>query len=321
VWRVDDIVAVFDHLPARLRPVLITLTLDRRPWLNLGPGIAYEKAKERVRKVMSEVFGHTNGIWVRSIEPQTKTGEGWIHWHIIAGLPVEISDAEVHRRCVKSWRVMFEHVDQSTGELTRELMSLAHPDAIHVATERRKGAGTRYVAKYFTKAWPAVPVWMGESTQRYRKGACSDAFYDVLERIHRHVRARGGRRAPGGRKLRKRTLFQRMARSGSSWVGFKIDGGQRRFCGHIELPVVRADRLFRGYSAQVCSVTRAGSLELVMPHAAFRRARAERALYEDERDKYIVRTLEDLRAQWGAMQESAPGGEEGDTDAGLSGVA
>ena len=100
----------------------------------------------------------------------------------------------------------------AASKITRSVESFGF---VHVAeAQDRVGLGT-YVAKYVVKRWEAVPAWMGESRRRWRKFRASPGFYDVLERLYRHDRHRGSRPEPSGRRLRTRTLYQRMAASGT----------------------------------------------------------------------------------------------------------
>lgn len=226
VYRAQDLRALADHLPGRW--VLITFTINRR--LFLSPEFAYDRGNERIRKVMSEVA--PKGIYMSAFELQTKTGEGWPHWHVLAWVPDGRTDEQLRKQAKRLWCMKTpEEIDTETGEVVRmsERVSLGFVD---LEAARDSVATGAYVGKYLTKPFGAVPAWMGDSRRRFRKLRFSMHCYDVLERMHRHDRVRGSRRKPeSGRPRRKtRTLFQRIAAGGAEMVAFRADdSGRLRF--------------------------------------------------------------------------------------------
>lgn len=300
VSRVDDVRAVFDNAPTNLRARFLTLTIDRSRFLS--PALAFQRVDDRVRKVMRVVVGHGRGIWVATIEPQTLTGDGWMHYHGIVLVPAEISDDEVRRRVRKSWVIReMSEPDPETGRRKRMTIPIG---ISHVETCRDAGAGALYVAKYMAKAWPAVPQFMLDSTQRFRKARFSDAFYDLLEDLHRHHRVRKPRTAPSGKNHRRRTLAERLALSGSSWHAFRVENGRKRFVGEIKADIgAGMRRLVREFGAAPIVLGTPLATRLVMTPAAFRRARADPRVFEGDRNAYIVNRLVAEYAAWHEMQE------------------
>ena len=237
VYRAQDVIAAAEALPGRW--LFITLTIDRSKFLNAE--MAYQRCQERVRKVA----GLLSRIWVASIEPQTKTGEGWTHWHLLVYVPNKESVARCRKLVERAWSIREviapAMVDEQTGEVIarekRVRLSIGRVDVQEAGSV--KGTAT-YVAKYIVKMWPAVPRWMGESTRRQRKCRLSRGFYEVLERLHRHVVHRGGRvtkATTSGRKLKARPLFDRMARSGSRSIVFERTKRGLEFSCVVELPL------------------------------------------------------------------------------------
>ncbi len=171
-------------------PAMLTLTIDRRRFE--GPAEAYEYAMPHVSRLLSERLGATT--WLRVIEVQTQSGDGWIHWHVLFDLSETAGYREVLRRVWALWRDKWGIGGCDLRRITKS------------------AAG--YLAAYISKKWPAVPPWMGESTKSFRIVGASkragEIIRDRLGIVPRKVRPthrRVGRR-------RARTLYERLASSG-----------------------------------------------------------------------------------------------------------
>lgn len=237
VTRADDLVAVVRALPGRW--VFITLTVDRR--LFTGPEAAYQRCNEYVRKAVGGAC--PKGVFFSALEVQTKTGDGWPHWHVLAWCPDDRPVAVVKAAVLKGWRTRTETIDQETGEVTRSSEPIGVPAACDVQEVRDAVGAGKYIAKYMMKAWKAVPPWMLESRRRFRKVRLSTHTYDILEGLHRHDRHRGARKTRTGTGRRTRTLLQRMAASGSSLTVFRVADryGRREFVRSLPVPRDRVE--------------------------------------------------------------------------------
>lgn len=304
VWRADDLVAVFDACPGRW--VCITLTVDRTAWT--GPEVAYQRCQERVRRVMAEVC--PSGVWFAALEMQTKTGDGWPHWHVAAWVPHETRSAgkgsELQAAVLKRWTTRTEHVDRDTGEVTVSVERIGFVDVQDVRSRRGMG---RYLAKYIVKPWRAVPEWMGRSSRRFRKLRFSDATYDVLEKLHRHDRARGSRRPVRGRLRPARALFERMARSGGHCVAFRVGPDGCQFVGTIPCPIDAAVPLASERGGRVVQLGPWSRVRVAIAGEEFARlwrdsrsgALAERCALE--RRRWVFKQREVVGGAWARMQQ------------------
>ncbi|NOG96315.1 MAG: hypothetical protein HND27_11130, partial [Bacteroidetes bacterium] len=237
VARADDVVALVDHLDGRW--LLVTLTVDRSMWT--CPEAAYQRCNERVREVARAI--RPGAVYFVAFEVQTKTGEGWPHWHMCFHLGEDPrSPAELKRTVERAWSIITDSVDVETGEVFRSRERIGFVDVQEA--KNRQGTG-RYVAKYCTKQWDVVPPWMGNSRRQLRKLRLSSPAFDVLVGLERHVRHRGGRVEPGKRRrARARRLFDRMAESCSKCVVVRCersDDGRQ----------LRAVRTIKAYAWQV----------------------------------------------------------------------
>jgi hypothetical protein len=198
------------------RWLLTTLTVDRQAWLS--PEMAYQRCNERVRQVARRVS--KLGIHVTAFEVQSKTGDGWPHWHLIIYAPDDRPLPAIRAEVRRAWQIIEERteVDEATGEVlsvSRTRQSIGFSDVQEART--REGIA-RYVAKYLMKAWPAIPAWMGEGKRQLRKLRISVGAFAWLTAQGRHRPKLGGRRKPAkpGRCSRRRPLFDRMAASSNS---------------------------------------------------------------------------------------------------------
>lgn len=303
VCRVDDLREVIRHVPGRW--LLVTLTVDRRGFL--GPEVAYLVGNERVREVARALEAT---LYVCGFEVQGKTGAGWPHWHLMLKVPDGLEVGECRRRVERAWTTMAESIDQDTGEVTRSRERIGRQLQVEWANDRN-AAGT-YALKYLTKPWEAVPDWMGEGRRQIRKLRASSSFFDLLERLHRHVRHRGGRQVSTRGRKPARTLFERMASSGSYSNVFRVDqDGRLRWeatlpvpsTGYFDLalrPDVRA--LAAGTPHETWDRAR-----LVVSDGLVRQLRLNGAYWRARSSRYIGERLARFRAEWREMQERRNG--------------
>jgi hypothetical protein len=233
VRRAQDVLALVGSF--RGRWVMISLTVNRDEWTNAET--AYQACNERVRRVAAAVSKH--GIYATAFEVQTKTGEGWPHWHLVVWVPdVERrSNGEIRRAVEAAWRIQhcWAEVDETTGELVRRRgcsQSIGFSSCRFAVDDARSVAG--YCAKYLMKPWPAVPVWMLKGRRQLRKLRLSRGCFEWLERVGRHVPT-GPRVVKLGphRRYRRRSLLDRMVTSGTKLDVLRRVGWQWRYAGSV----------------------------------------------------------------------------------------
>lgn len=253
VQHADRLVYLVDENPGRW--AMVTLTVNRL--LFLSAEMAYQRCNERVREVMRGLrseFGVS--LYFVVFEVQKKTGEGWPHWHVMVLLPDGAEVGEVEARVRRLWALKVERVDEETGEVVGVVReSIGFSD---VSLCRSAGGSGRYVAKYLTKPWRAVPEWMGRSHRQLRKVRAGVGCFDWWERHGRHERKRERRRAavPPVKPRVKRSLFHRMARSGAVLSVMRKVDGKLSYVGSA-WGVLSDDRL-AGLCARGGKVLRAG---------------------------------------------------------------
>ena len=300
LYRANDVVAVCETLKGRW--LFITLTIDRAKFLNAES--AYLRCQERVRKVA----GLLSRIWAATIEPQTKTGEGWIHWHLLVYVPNSTPLSQLRAVVERAWSIREVIADELVDRETGEVIARAKWARLSIGIVKVEEAGSisgtaRYVAKYMVKAWPAVPTWMGESERRQRKLRLSEGFYEVLEKLHLHVRHRGGRKTPTGRRLKSRRLFDRMARSGARSVVFERTKHGLQFAGIIAMPLEIV--VERGRDVRPLRLGYWGSVRVGVDGRELKRLRevADSAEGREETERYRRRKRLWLEVAWEVHQE------------------
>jgi hypothetical protein len=310
IARVEDLRALVRHIGGRW--VLVTLTIDRSKFLSAQ--MAEERVRDRVRRIPRSILGHDRGIWFCGFEVQTATGEGWPHWHLALRVPEGLSVAGMKARVLRAWRIkekIGEDVDRETGEVRErfQFVSIAQPQGVDVSVARCANRVATYVAKYLTKQWEAVPAWMGESFRRFRRMRCSDELYVCLERIHRHDRKKPARRtAHGTRRYRRRSLFDRMAASCTSAVGFVQERGVRQRCiGSVRVPWADAGHLHRfveEYNLRVVEFGGPHKVRLVCSEQTWRRIveGPRRSYWSKLTDDFERRKRIEIEAQWDLLQ-------------------
>lgn len=300
VNRRQDLREVVRYLPGRW--VMLTLTVDRSMWT--CPEAAYQRCNQRVRRVMAEVS--PRGVWFSAFEVQTKTGAGWPHWHAVAWVPDGRSVEELKRAAVKRWTVRHESVNEETGEVFSSVECIGFVD---VSEAREPIAVGSYIAKYITKPWDAVPTWMGESRQRFRKVRAAPNVYAILEKLGRHEVQRGGRKERKGTGRRARKLFDRMARSGASLAAWRRVGGRLHFAGMIKVPMDDAcPSMMDRVGGRFVRLGKLGACRIVMLGPAFDRLKRLECWYERRGDDYTGRRRADLAAEWSKRQAAKEGG-------------
>jgi hypothetical protein len=236
-----------------------------------------------------------------ALEVQTKTGDGWPHWHVMAWCPDGRSVEQLKAAAVKRWTTRTEEeIDIETGEVLR-LSSVEPIGFVDVQIARDRVAAGTYIAKYLAKPWDAVPQWMGDSSKRFRKLRASGGFYDVMEKLHRHTRNRGGRKQRKGTGRHTRRLFERMAASGASSNIFRKERGGLVYVGTVPVPQGEWPRL----AASMASFAQLGPLtrcRLAISSAQLRRIYAESGQWRERRAALVRLKVEYLRSQWAEVQ-------------------
>lgn len=196
-----------------------------------------------------------------------------------------------------------------TGEVTSSVERIGYVD---VQAVRDRIGAAKYVAKYLMKRWHALPGWMLESRRRFRKLRLSSRTYDVLERLYRHERRRGGRRGPvPGRRTPTRRLIERLARSGSVSELFRVTAdGQREYVGTLPVPLDRWPELL-AMGAEPVRMGRPGAWLFRVPGRLVQRLQGpERAAWQADVRRYERERREAWRASWGRHQRERAGVED-----------
>lgn len=135
------------------RPVMLTLTLART---DAGPEADYDRAFRRVSRLLSEVLGLT--VWGRVSEVQTRTGAGWIHWHILVDL------GGTRWEGPGGW-LRLKEFNEAAWEAWNRQWGLGSVDTQLLKSKR--GAAS-YMVKYLVKGWDAIPTWILTSDRNLR---------------------------------------------------------------------------------------------------------------------------------------------------------
>lgn len=307
VHRADDIVAACQAIGGRW--FFVTLTIDRSQFV--GPEAAYQRCADRVRKTMA----HLGAVWVACIEPQTLTGDGWMHWHVLVRVPGSLDLDEALKRVRSAWSIREkydESIDVETGEIT-ERFKRVPIGMVHVEVAGSVTGTATYVAKYVMKAWPAVPGWMLDSTSRFRKVRISGEFYNVLERLHRHDRARGSRRDHRRMPVRRvRTLRQRMAMSCARLLVFEKRGDLMTFKQRVAVPIERVTDVCGQASIAAVKLGNWGSVRFEVDQAGLDQLKASAGTLA--MSEYRMKRQEERAAMldraWARMQARRTGSDE-----------
>jgi hypothetical protein len=203
-------------------PCLLTLTINRENWLS--PELAHERAVSLIPDLLRHLGIR---LWVRVVEPQTASGNGWLHYHILVDLP----------------RTPGMTKGQALGACSRHAWSLwrdtwACGGVDLQPRKKSKGALAGYLSKYIVKPWEAIPEWMLRSTRKFRCISFSKRAADLLH----HMGIRERRRSPRTRLHRRRRptrpLLDRIASVGSTVQVFRRRGdGTLAFAGTLPAPL------------------------------------------------------------------------------------
>ncbi len=283
------------------RWAFVTLTLDRTGWTN--PFAAYIVASERVRKTLAPVAKQS--VYLSVLEWQTKTGDGWAHWHALVWIRDGVTIEEFSRRVAKSWSI-FEpvKVDHETGEVrkyARVSLGFVKCDQADCNV-----AVAKYIAKYVVKEDEAgPPPWLLLHSAQLRKYRKSKGWNELAERLHLHVCKRGPRRVPQHRRRPARTLLERIATSGLSTRCLVYRAGRWATVGFLAMPTrlvpkrdeVRPISRSRGEFSEVYRLP-PGSLEYIRAEVARNREEIRRRVEFFRLDR-TYRALE----RWRKVQE------------------
>jgi len=289
------------------RPAILTLTIDRKRFAS--PEVAYDYASSLVSRLLTDRL--CAKTWARVSEVQTKTGDGWIHWHIIVDLAELGPMGKVASRVWQLWR---------------DKWAIGGCDLQRI---NRSVAG--YVAGYVTKKWPAIPVWMGESCKRFRLVGFSKRANELIRAALGHVVKP---RVETGlvRTYRKtRSLFERLAGSGlQTAIIARTASGDSYFlasvpCNVLSLPDLDPTRQFvrvlsirretkSGWieRAKVCFSSVADLAAARSVAKALKRS-ASRLRFGDRMDQIYNQRLFSIQHSWDWLEYKR--GQQGRTDA------
>lgn len=206
----EKIIAVVESMKW---PMFVTLTVDREQWGS--PREAWAWMSHQQSRLLTERLGAR--LWVRVMEFQEKTGDGWPHIHAAVDLHgTGLSIAEFRRRCWKFWRD-----DWGIGGVDVEKM-------------RSRTGGAIYLAKYITKGLQAIPRWVLELDRAPRMVGYSKDAGELLQQRGLSVpHARSKRKKSRDRETRP--LVDRLARSGKyTRVVVRSADGTAEYLGLIE---------------------------------------------------------------------------------------
>lgn len=136
----------------RGRGVLVTLTVDRS--LFLDPDHAHRETRPKVTDLMRLIAGDAP-VWMAVMEYQSKTGDGWPHYHVVVELPKRVTLTAVRRACWRLWRDRWQF------------------GGVDVQPVKSRRATALYLSKYVTKAVRALPPWVLERERAPRMLGCS----------------------------------------------------------------------------------------------------------------------------------------------------
>jgi hypothetical protein len=177
------------------RAVMVTLTVDRTKFD--GPEQAHAVMMLKLARLMRKILGD-GGAWMRVLEFQSKTGDGWPHVHLVAAMPQGVTLRTVRHACWHWWR---------------DRWSIGGCD---VQPVRSGKACALYLGKYFTKAVQAIPPWQLERERASRIYGASRAT-QAFRPCRRRYRCRSSEptRRPRRTPLPS-TVLHRLAQSGTT---------------------------------------------------------------------------------------------------------
>lgn len=149
----------FEALLKKMKnPVVITLTVDRSRFD--GPEDAYNACMKKISKLLTEKLRLS--IWGRVIEPQTQSGDGYIHWHIVA----DVTDTEFEKkRWIRDrYWVDLKALQGRVKYYWCERWKLGQPQGQDIQQVKSRTGMAGYLSKYITKPWPAIPQWILKRT-------------------------------------------------------------------------------------------------------------------------------------------------------------
>lgn len=241
-------------------PVFLTLTLERSGFAS--PEAGYDQAMPKVSELL-RYLGVT--MWARVAEVQTHSGDGWIHWHVLADVGATQFDLSVRMR--RAW-IDLSALQREVKRWWCERWKLGHHAGQDIQAVKKRGAIAGYLCKYITKPWPAIPPWVQLRKLVRTVGfsrAANEHFRQIglaKERPTEDDQDNEDDATGGGRELG--TIAERLASSG---LECKViaeghdEGGKRRtkFLGRVACRL--ADVLLRkddasGHGVEVGWVTR-----------------------------------------------------------------
>ncbi|MFA9480472.1 hypothetical protein ACERK3_19570 [Phycisphaerales bacterium AB-hyl4] len=200
--RIADLRKFEALVAAMVRAVMLTLTIDRSQFEN--PEQAFDEVMPKLSRLLSERLGVK--VWARVAEVQTKSGDGWIHWHILADLAGTRFETRPGFADLRAFNA-------AVRECWCERWSISQPAGVDTQLVRSKSGIVGYIAKYLVKPWPAIPPWIGER-KLFRLVGFSKAANELLRLTGLLPERREPRWRREQRKRPLESIFKRCAASG-----------------------------------------------------------------------------------------------------------
>ena len=304
--RLNDLARFGALVESMHQPVFITLTPDRARFQS--PADAYASQMKQVSELMRQLGVK---LWGRVIEPQAKSGGGYMHWHIVAEVGGTQWDGS--KEAGKDWVKLKELRAAIVGRWCHR-WQFGGEGGQHLERVRSRGGMVGYLTKYVVKPWPAIPGWVLDRKLMRCVGFSKEA--NVLFRELGVVEPRqAAAERPEGQRAKRPVgrLLERLAASGLRSKVIVKGGG---FCGTLpgtpeDLAVVAHLRPDLGLSIVPRVVVSAWSVVhksiIVLKEgsrAAVERVRVvldELGLGEEMQARYVQR-LAELRDAWDRMQ-------------------
>jgi hypothetical protein len=139
------------------------------------------------------------------MEVQTKTGDGWVHWHVLC-------DLQGTEWCDGSGWIDLAGFNRRAWSVWRDEFGIGGVDLQLIRSPR---GAVGYCAKYLTKPWAAIPQWMLAERSSVRLFGCSkEAGRIIRERLGIQQRMHAGKKT--GERRERLPLVDRLAMSGLS---------------------------------------------------------------------------------------------------------
>lgn len=212
----------FQHLGMIMKlPVFLTITVNREKFESAEQ--AFNQTMRWLSRLVSERLGVK--VWGRVAEVQTRSGDGWIHWHLL----IDVGDT---RYDASSWKGRaWVDLKQLRADVMRywcHNWRFGGEGSQDVQPVRKRQAVAGYLSKYVVKPWPAIPQWVLR-----RKIIRLVGFSLAANRILRQAGLLENRNPPRScRPRQRRPITALMDRLAASGLTSKVIQG-RRWLGNL----------------------------------------------------------------------------------------